>query len=379
MEAVLLRGGGHFAELRLAPSTGPTVNCLWTAPWLTVDPDHIDYSELCTLYGSNPSGPFLAGYTGHALCLDNFGPPSLKEAVLGVPLHGEASVRNWRFYVTPEGCVGRVDLPVAQLEFQRTLSLATKSSMLVVEERVENKGTSEREIHWVQHLSLAPPFLAPGHSSIHASLDRAMTWPLGYEGRELLRDNATFEWPMAPSVEDSFVNLEVPFQRRGSGFVAAACVSSGRKLAYVAALNWQLGLALVYCFSREEFPWVGIWEENCARLTVPWNGAAQVRGMEFGTTPMPIGRDAIRKMGDLFDTPRSRIVPADGALHARYLACIAQVPKSWRKITNIGLSKNSLKLIGPRSSDHVSVAAEGVLDFLLKGRKEEWPAPLRAY
>lgn len=323
------------------------------------------------MYGSNPAGPFLASYTGHALCLDNFGPPSLKEGALGVPLHGEASVRNWRFYVTPQGCIGRVDLPVAQLGFQRTLTLAAKSSVLFVDERVENKGAFEREIHWVQHLSLGPPFLAPDHSSIHASLDRAMTWPHGYEGRELLRDNATFEWPMAPSAEDSPVNLEAPFQRRGSGFVAAARVSPERKIAYVAALNWELGLALVYCFSREDFPWVAIWEENCARPAAPWNGVTRVRGMEFGTTPMPIGRDAIRKMGDLFDTPGSRIVPFDGALHARYLACIVKVPTTWRRIADIVLSKNSLKVIGPRSRDHVAVAAEGVLDFLLKGPKEE--------
>lgn len=371
MEAVVLRGGGHVAELRLAPSTGPAVNCLWAAPWPTIDPDHEDYRKLAAMYGSNPAGPFLASYTGHALCLDNFGLPSPQEAAMGVPLHGEASVREWNWEATSNGCVGRVELPVAKLNFQRALSLATKTSVLFVEERIENQGSSEREIHWMQHLSLGLPFLAPDQSSIHASLDHGMTWPLGYEGCELLRGNAAFEWPMAPVVEGGLASLEIPFQRRGTGFVAAARVCSEREVAYVAALNWDLGLALVYCFRREDFPWVTIWEENCARLDAPWSGVTQVRGMEFGTTPMPLGRDAIRQMGNLFDTPGSRIIPAGGTLHARYLACIAQVPTGWREITAIMPAHHSLTLIGPHSSDRVSVAAEGLSDFLLKGRKEE--------
>jgi hypothetical protein len=370
METVLLRGGGHIAELRLRPPHGPAINCLWAAPWLTVDPGHVDFNKVAALYEAAPAGPFLAGYTGHALCLDNFGPPSKQEAELGVPLHGEASARDWSFEVTPEGCVCSVNLPVSRLHFERAMWLTGDSSVLFVNERVENRDDSDREIHWVQHLSLGPPFLAPDHCSIHASLDHAMTWPLGYEGRELLRDNAIFKWPMAPSVNYGALDLQIPFQHQGSGFVAAAHVDPASEIAHIAALNWQLGLALIYCFRRKDFPWVAIWEENCARQAVPWNGATQVRGMEFGTTPMPLGRDEIRAMGNLFDTPGSRVIPAGGTLHARYLICMTTVPASWHEITGIVPRQNSLTLIGPRSSDHVSVGAEGVREFLLKGPEE---------
>jgi hypothetical protein len=196
-----------------------------------------------------------------------------------------------------------------------------------------------------------------------------MTWPLGYEGREMLRDDATFEWPHAPSVPRGMLDLRIPFQRPGSGFVAAARVDITREIGFISVLNWHVGLALIYCFRREDFPWVAVWEENCARAAAPWNGAAQVRGMEFGTTPMPLGRDAIQAMGSLFDTPGSRMVPPAATLHARYIACVAAVPQDWREISDVIPGQHVLTLVGPQSADRLQVPAEGLLDFFLKGRK----------
>jgi hypothetical protein len=365
MEAVLLRGGGHFAELRLA---GEPINCLWSAPWPTADPCDPNFKAIATRYGSAPAGEFLAAYTGHALCLDIFGPPSREDAARGIPLHGEAAAHMWSFETTRSSCVARVELPLAQLGFERRASLAEDAAVLFVEERVHNRGTAAREIHWVQHLSLGPPFLAPGESAIDASLDHARTWPLGYEGHAMLRDNADFEWPHAPAADSGTHDLRIPFASKGYGFVAAARVDATLAFAYIAALNWQLGVALVYCFRRADFPWVAIWEENCARADAPWNGHAQVRGMEFGTTPMPLGRDAVRAMGNLFDTPGSRMIAPGDALHARYLAAIAAIPSDWREITNVVPGRDALTITGPRNSAPVTVAAKGIYDFLEEGR-----------
>ncbi|MGA7340123.1 MAG: hypothetical protein WBE72_18495 [Terracidiphilus sp.] len=367
METVLLRGGGHIAELRLAEDFGPAINCLWSAPWPTADPGDPEFAALAARYGSAPAGAFLAGYTGHALCLDIFGPPSREESARGVPLHGEASASEWDFEPTANGCVCRVELPAAQLGFERSVSLAENAAVLFVEERVENRGFSAREIHWVQHLSLGPPFLALACSAIHASLDRAITWPLGYEGRERLAGDACFEWPHAPAQDGAMLDLRIPFERAGYGFVAAARVDAARRLAYIAALNWQLGLALIYCFRRQDFPWVAVWEENCARAGAPWNGTAQVRGMEFGTTPMPLGREAIRRQGNLFETPCARVIEPGGVVSARYLAAIAEVPCEWRAITDVVPGGDALALIGPRPGESIVIAAQGAADFLRKG------------
>lgn len=369
MEAVLLRGGGHIAELRLAGSAGADVNCLWEAPWATADPGDAAFSNLASAYGGGAAGPFLAGYTGHALCLDVFGAPSTVEAALGVGMHGEAGVRNWSFEPTERGCICRVALPVARLGFQRTVSMSAKSSVLCVDEQVENRSETEREIHWVQHVSLGPPLLQGSRSCVRASLDRAMPWPRGYDGHELL-DNSAFDWPMATSAEGAALNLEDPFWRRGFGFVAGARVRVDEEIGWIAALNWQLGLALVYCFRREDFPWVAVWEENSARAAAPWNSAAQVRGMMFGTTPMPLGREGIQRMGKLFETPGSRVIGPGAVQRARYLVCIARVPESWRGVRNVVVGQRSLKLIGRGEDETVSVAADGLSRFL-KGSTEE--------
>jgi hypothetical protein len=370
MDAVLLRGGGHVAELRLTKPAGDATNCLWPAPWQTADPGSADFDRLANEYGGAPAGNFLAGYTGHALCLDVFGAPTDEEAARGVPLHGEAAARMWSFDTADNRCTARVDLPAAQLEFERITSLAEETAVLFFHERVHNPGSAAREIHWVQHLSLGPPFLAPGQSAIDASLDRARTWPLGYEGHAVLRDDANFGWPLAPALDDSRLDLRIPFARSGYGFVAAARVDLRREFAFISALNWQLGLALVYCFRRADFPWIAIWEESRARTSAPWNGAAQVRGMEFGTTPMPVGRDAIRAMGNLFDTPGSRVIAAGETLEARYLAAIAHVPSEWRAITHVVPDRDALILTGPRNSEPVILAANGLQNFLQEGHGE---------
>ncbi|MGB9145985.1 MAG: hypothetical protein WCC14_09200 [Acidobacteriaceae bacterium] len=363
IEALFLTGGGHIAELRLARPSA--LNCLWTPHWPGADPGDPRLPALTAAYGGDPAGAFLAGYTGHALCLDLFGMPDKDEAARGVALHGEASIRRWSYSPAPGGCVGRVDLPVAQLGFERAISLAEGAPLLFVTETVTNHGNAARDIHWVQHLSLGPPLLAPGTSRIFASLDRAKTWPLGYDGRELLRNDAEFIWPNAPSVTGEAVDLRIPFQRLRTGFIAAARVDPAHELGWIVAANPGLGLALFCCFRREDFPWVAIWEENRARRGSPWNKTTQARGMEFGTTPMPIGREAIRKLGPLFDTPVSRNLRARASLRARYVLGIAEIPAGIGDIARLEVARDAISLIG--ASPAVQVPVPGLRGFLLKG------------
>ena len=365
MEAVVLPGGDHLAELRLAIAGEAGLNCLWTPPWPTADPGDARTASLVARYGADAAARFLAGYTGHALCLDLFGPPSPQEAALGVVLHGEAAIHPWSFETTPTSCIGRVHLPVVQLNFERRLSLVSGAAVLCIEERIENHGPEARELHWVQHLTLGPPFLAAHESLLNASLDRGLTWPLGYEGHALLRDNAPFAWPYAPALDGSAADLRNPFAHPGKGFITATRVAPARDFAFIAALNSRLGLALIYCFRRRDFPWIAIWEENCARTAAPWNGTSQARGMEFGTTPMPIGRDALRSMGTLLDTPSARTLPPGGIVHARYLAALATVPAGWRSITDVQHEPHALRLVGQQPGASVEISAEGLLDFLL--------------
>jgi len=363
IEIVVLVGGGHLAEMSLATGEYAGLNCLWTSYWPTADPGSQRAARLVSRYGSDPAAQFLAGYTGHALCLDLFGPPSPKEAQLGIALHGEAAVHPWSFRPTPDGSIGHVELPVAQLSFTRRLSLASDSPILFVTEHVENRGDHLRELQWVQHLTLGPPFLDSTGSFLSASLDKGITGPLGYEGHARLQDSASFAWPYAPELDGSMADLRAPFARFATGFIAAVRVSPDRDLGFIAALNSRLGLACIYCFRRLDFPWITIWEENCARTAVPWNGVVQARGMEFGTTPFPVGRDTLRATPTLLDTPSTRNLAPGQAADARYLAALVTVPVNWRSIADVQVEQNALRLVGQHPGSSIKIRAHGISEF----------------
>lgn len=365
LRAVALAGGGHLAELRLANAHGSSCNALWEAPWPTADPDSQYFAKLSEQYGGAPAGPFLAGFTGHALCLDTFGPPDTEEEAHGLTLHGEASMQTWKMTPTSDGCTMEVELPRAKLRFSRNLLLGEGQSALFVHEQLVNLGSASRELHWVQHVTLGPPLLARGQSCVHASVDACRTWPLGYEGKALLSDNADFIWPRARTLLNREQDLRLPFQRVGKGYVVAARVDPTKQIGFIVAFNWKIRLALLYCFRREDFPWIAIWEENGARTDAPWRGITKVRGMEFGSTPMPLGKAAIRAMGSLFETPSARIIPAGGMHVARYVACLATIPNQWRNVEGVDVADDTLTIRGAGAEDRITIPAAGVRRFLL--------------
>ena len=85
VELTSLTGGGHLASFRfLDEDRGSLQNVLWEAPWTTHDPNRSWSKEMSRLYGPSETGKFLAGFTGHALCMDYFGEPSAEQAAAGL-------------------------------------------------------------------------------------------------------------------------------------------------------------------------------------------------------------------------------------------------------------------------------------------------------
>ncbi|HZL25048.1 MAG TPA: hypothetical protein VFC39_00805, partial [Acidobacteriaceae bacterium] len=82
-EATILPGGGHLAAWRFVGGN----NVLWESPWPTADPATPTHASLAAQYGEAGVGEFLASFTGHALCLDGFGPPLPADLDAGVALH----------------------------------------------------------------------------------------------------------------------------------------------------------------------------------------------------------------------------------------------------------------------------------------------------
>lgn len=345
VQLTMLTGGGHIADFRLLDPTVSSVNALWEAPWPTLDPDKFRSGGLrkhIRKYGPAPVGRFLASFTGHAVCVDYFGGPSEAEAAQGLALHGEAANSRWKLLRLAQSSAEArlslsVRLPAAGLRFRRELRLHRSESVVYIEESLANERAQDHFFHWTEHVTLGLPLLHAEESIIALPGTRAITWPHGYEGASLVRNNQEFTWPDAPATEGGMVNLARPFARDGKGFVVGVLLDPQRKLGFVAALNWQLGLLLGYSFRRSDFPWVAIWEENVARTGSPWNGKTRARGLEFSSTPMPVGKEETFARGSLFDTPTFRRIPARSELRVPYVAYLAKVSPRWRSIRNIQL------------------------------------------
>lgn len=369
VEMIVLQGGGHIAEFCFQGAAGkPRVNVLWECPWECAEPGTAAARRLAATYGPKGVGEFLASYTGHALCLDYFGMPSAEEARQGLPLHGEAASRKWRVTTgAPRSGAShadwRVDLPLAGLAFERGIELHQGESVVVFRETVTNQRDADHYFHWVQHVALGAPFLDPDYSRVFLSGTRAKTWPLGYEKKSLVSSDREFQWPCAPREKGGVADLSVPFRERGTGFVASVLLDAEREMQFVAALNWRLGLVAGYVFRGTDFPWVAMWEENCAREYTPWKGKTRARGMEFGSTPMPIGKEATFLGGRLFNTPGWKRIPARGKQHVAYAAFLAEVPNSWRGIRDIRAANNSLVISGSGTRDTVTLRERGISEF----------------
>ena len=161
------------------------------------------------------------------------------------------------------------------------------------------------------------------------------------------------------AIEGGKVNLSRPFARDGKGFVAAVLLDPQRELGFVAALNWRLGLLLGYCFRRSDFPWVAIWEENLARTGSPWDGKTRARGLEFGSTPFPVGKEETFACGSLFGTPTFRRIPAKSELRAPYVAFLFKVSSRWRSIRDIRLRPNKI-IVTEERGEQLELLATGL-------------------
>jgi Domain of unknown function (DUF4432) len=353
VELTVLPGGGHIADFRLRDSP---LNVLWEAPWPTIEPQTFSSREHAALYGDGPVGRFLCAYTGHALALGYFGMPSPEEAERGMGLHGEAATTEWKVLsaVADDDAatlVMEVALPFYRLHFRREISLPGEAYNASVTETVTNLSDDAIDFQWVQHAAFGEPFFATGEANMFLSGGRGMTWPAGYEGHELLAADAEFQWPNAPSIDGESVDLSQPFTLDGTGFVASVLAESDRANAFAVVHNRRQQLVAGYSFKASVFPWIALWEENRARDYAPWDKRTKARGVEFGTSPMPLGLAHAREMRRLFDTPVLSSIPVESCFQAQYDLFLYPVPPEWTVIKDVRQTEFSLVLQGDHDEE----------------------------
>ncbi len=348
VELTALTGGGHIADFRLC---GSPVNVLWESPWPTIEPRMFSSLEHAALYGDGPVGRFLCGYSGHALALGYFGMPSREEARQGLPLHGEAAGLEWEAISAVADddsamLVMEVTLPVYRLHFRREIHLPRDAFATGITEIVTNLSDDGVEFQWVQHAAFGEPFFTSGEAALFLSGKRGVTWPAGYEGHELLAGEVEFQWPYAQSIDGKPIDLSQPFVRNGTGFIASLLANPNRENAFAVVHNRRHELVAGYCFNPVFFPWIVLWEENRAREDSPWNKRTRARGVEFGTSPMPLGLAHAREIRHLFDTPVLSSIPASSCLQTQYDLFLHPAPPQWTQIKDVQQTEHTLVVQG---------------------------------
>jgi hypothetical protein len=312
LRVTVLKEGGHIAEV-FDKRAG--VSPLWIPHWTSIEPSSFD-REHPGPFGVGVDAKLLAGIMGHNLCLDLFGGPSPEEAFAGLTAHGEGSVNCYEITEARNELVLRLTLPLAQLKFARTIQLHGEN--VRIQEALENLAATDRPLAWTQHVTLSPPFLDPATTEFRASMGRSIVSETDPGSNAYLRPGAEFIWPMAPRVEDGEADLQRMNRSAPASGYTAHVADPLREDAYFLAFTPSCRLAFGYIWKRADFPWMGIWEENCSRPASPWNGRTITRGMEFGVSPFPESRRAMVERNRLLDTPTFKWMPARGRLDAEY-------------------------------------------------------------
>ena len=312
LRVTVLHEGGHIAEI-FDKRAG--VSPLWIPQWQSVEPSQFNPSQH-PAFGTGPDAKLLAGIMGHNLCLDLFGGPSPEEAEAGFTAHGEASVNCYQIAESSHGLTMHLKLPLAQLSLKRSIQLI--GSELAIRETVTNLTGFDRPIAWTQHVTLGPPFLDPATTQFRASMTQSVVSESDPGFNAYLQPGAEFTWPNAPNADNNLSNLQQMHPTSPASGYTAHLTNPQQKDAFFLAYSPQFELAFGYVWKRKDFPWMGIWEENCSRQASPWNGREITRGMEFGVSPVPESRRAMVERGKLFDTPTFRWLPANAAITVQY-------------------------------------------------------------
>ncbi|HKT11271.1 MAG TPA: hypothetical protein VJW77_05530 [Terriglobia bacterium] len=370
VQLVTLTGGGHIAEFRLVDASPFShLNPLWVPPWKTIEPYHYRENVHARVYGSLLEGKLLSGIAGHNICLDYFGPPTQAETRQGLSQHGEAPMVKWRKTDSrtdrqKTSLTLSTHLPAAGLSFSRSLQLRRGAPVVYIAETVTNENRKDHFFHWVQHVTLGPPFISARDSRVALPGAKGMTFPHPYKGNTcLLATNRGFRWPFAPGLKGGSVDLRQTLLRAGTGIVAGVLLDPRSSLGYVAAVNLRHRLLIGYCFNRNDFPWVAVWEENRALEGPPWRQRTETRGLEFGSTALPVTRRENASMGTLFGVPTYATVPARGRKTVRYLAFLAHMPGELSEIRTIETEGNEIIVRGNEKGTAIRIPSPGLSSF----------------
>jgi hypothetical protein len=279
---------------------------------------------------NNQSG---AVFRGHFLCTGRWGEPTAGEVAAGIPHNGEPS-RDWWEVIHQEKdrikMKARANLDGVNIE--RTVVLDPLESVFRVEEVITSTLTHGRLFNFVQHPTLAPPFLEPGtivDANAGAGFLQIFSWP----------DPSRYEYRWPQGIRDSLQTpLDLTSSSEDFNYVTTHLLDDTTKYGWVTAATPEKNLLIGYIWPAEDYRWLNIWHQT-------ENGKPQAKGLEFGTTGIGKPYHQLVETDTYFHKVPS-FVFLDAGEHQtrRFLAFLVEIPADFKGVEELYLAHGHLHL-----------------------------------
>ena len=333
LRITVLQSGGHIGEITLAGKD--EINPLWVQSRRTIDAEQYDASKHEKFYGGGSGARLLAGLLGHNVCFPFWGDPSPTEAAAGMTFHGETGIVRWKqTAVGGDHMTITAHLPESGTSFTRNIQI--KGQVAVFESTARNDTAWDRPVGWCEHVTIGPPFLERGITSMQASLTRGRA--SGKEGE--------FTWPSG--IAEKQIDLQkVRNLPESEGFVNNFLVNPQREYGFLTAFHPKYSLVFGYVFPRADFPWLNLWESNSRDMLT--------RGLEFSNTPVHGTFKALMKQPELWGVPTFEWLNAKGELKKRFWAFSLRVPAGFTAVGEVVFRDGRIAVIEQNTSREYDV------------------------
>ena len=284
---------------------------MWRSPWGARDP------RLFVPSTGDPQGMWLDYYEGGWQTVVPHGgyPDSVYGADMG--LHGDINNMPWDAEIvedSPDRVSVRfrargVRMPVF---VEKTMTLDSDSSTLILDKSVTNEGEEDIEIVWLEHIAIGPPFLSDACRLYVPQESRILTHPEQFVDSQKLTLGADTPWPYSKATDGSEIDFrQIPPKSDRSLDMA---YFTGMEEGWYALHNEQTGVGFAVTFPTDVFPYLWYWRNLGGGWGYPWYGRCYNVGLE------PCTSWDNRGLKHSMDNGTARRIPAGETVSARITA-----------------------------------------------------------
>jgi galactose mutarotase-like enzyme len=210
------------------------------------------------------------------------GPMNYHGAEVG--LHGEISLRPWRFTVEidhPEQICVLLAAKTQRFPFavKKRIEIKEGCASVFFKEELFNEGRQPMEYMWGQHPCFGAPFLEPG-CVIRIPAKKIMTSPGFHVCNMIFEPGFTADWPYAGEGGEKIANVQEK-DSQITGLYHFSELSEGSFSIY--NNNKKIGFCLEW--DPSVYPYVTSWQDYNGCMDYPWYGRGYNVTLEIWNTP----------------------------------------------------------------------------------------------